>query len=828
MSADLAGISRSIREFDFTGIFIGELGWDHVHTPVMLEIDGAAWRLNGIAEKRGFQVFQCVTADGTIPDRATRQKIDNQLAKAALEHLIIFTDAASTQQRWQWALRRPEQPIQYREDRFERGDTGARLAQKLQHLFISIDEEDRLTIIDVSRRASLAFRKDKVTRKFYEGFARERTSFLPKIDGIPVEDDRDWYASIMLNRLMFVYFIQQKGFLNSDPRYLRNKLDEVQARRGRDQFYTFYREFLLELFHKGLGGQPPRTPEIQVLLGDVPYLNGGIFEQHQIERANPNIQIPDSSFERIFDFFDDYDWHLDDRPLRKDSEINPDVLGYIFEKYINQKQMGAYYTKEDITEYISKNTIIPFLFDAAKQDCEIAFRPDGALWGLLQDNPDRYIYDAVRKGTCLTLPPEIQAGITDVAKRGPWNRPAPEEYALPTEWWREHVARRQRYEEIWLKLVAGEVTSIDDLITYNLDIRQFAQDVVQHAEGPELVRAFFKAIQNVSVLDPTCGSGAFLFAALNILAPLYDACLERMEAFISEADRSDDPIRRAGFQDFRAILAEVGDARNYYIYKRIILDNLYGVDIMEEAVEICKLRLFLKLASELQAGETPEPLPDIDFNIRTGNTLIGFATLDEVRKVAYMLPSGQRRMIDGETEATLKRINEQAEHVDNLFQQFHAEQAAAGGRATSVKPELSARLSGLAEELDRYMARQFGVDTAGTRTPLAYEERFNDWRSSHQPFHWLVNFYSIMRRGGFDVVIGNPPYVSTRKLGYSLPAAISGTFPDIYAHVVLRCFEIANSEARLGMIIPMSVTFSEDFGEFRFSLCEGHATWITV
>ena len=53
-------------------------------------------------------------------------------------------------------------------------------------------------------------------------------------------------------------------------------------------------------------------------------------------------------------------------------EIDPDVLGYIFEKYINQKQMGAYYTKEDITEYISKNTVIPFLFDAARAKCKTA------------------------------------------------------------------------------------------------------------------------------------------------------------------------------------------------------------------------------------------------------------------------------------------------------------------------------------------------------------------------------------------------------------------------------------------------------------------------
>ncbi|MEI2616369.1 MAG: hypothetical protein V9F06_01860 [Thermomicrobiales bacterium] len=80
----------------------------------------------------------------------------------------------------------------------------------------------------------------------------------------------------------------------------------------------------------------------------------------------------------------------------------------------------------------------------------------------------------------------------DVSQRAGWNRPAGEDYALPTETWREHVARRQRYEDIWQKLVGGEVSSIDDLITYNLNIRQFAQDVIHHAEGPELVRAFLQ------------------------------------------------------------------------------------------------------------------------------------------------------------------------------------------------------------------------------------------------------------------------------------------------------------------------------------------------
>ena len=86
--------------------------------------------------------------------------------------------------------------------------------------------------------------------------------------------------------------------------------------------------------------------------------------------------------------------------------------------------MGAYYTKEDITGYIGKNTILPFLFESARKECRIAFEPEGEVWRLLRDDPDRYIYEAVRTGVDLELPPAIAAGIDDVAQRGGWNRPA--------------------------------------------------------------------------------------------------------------------------------------------------------------------------------------------------------------------------------------------------------------------------------------------------------------------------------------------------------------------------------------------------------------------
>ena len=72
--------------------------------------------------------------------------------------------------------------------------------------------------------------------------------------------------------------------------------------------------------------------------------------------------------------------------------------------------------------------------------------------------------------------------------------------------------------------------------------------------------------------------------------------------------------------------------RRYFILKSIIINNLYGVDIMDEAVEICKLRLFLKMVAQLEDVKRIEPLPDIDFNIQAGNTLVGYATYNEVEK----------------------------------------------------------------------------------------------------------------------------------------------------------------------------------------------------
>jgi hypothetical protein len=584
----------------------------------------------------------------------------------------------------------------------------------------------------------------------------------------------------------------------------------IRAQKGKDRFLSFYRYFLLRLFHEGLG-QPAdlRKKDLEGLIGDVPYLNGGLFDVHDLETANPDIQIPDEAFEKLFDFFDAYQWHLDERPLRADNEINPDVLGYVFEKYINQKLMGAYYTKEDITGYIARNTVVPFLFNAAEKKCSIAFKPESAVWRLLRDDPDRYIYPAVRHGVDMPLPPAVVAGVTDLSRRGGWNGPTTPEFGLPTETWREYMARRKRCEELRARLKAEEIRTINDLVTYNLDISQFAEDVIENCEGPELLRAFYRSIaghipeksnekyeSGMSVLDPACGSGAFLFAALNILEPLYEACLDRMEAFLEDLERSSTPHHPAKFSDFRKVLDEVArhPNRRYFILKSIIINNLYGVDIMEEAVEICKLRLFLKLVAQVEKVKHLEPLPDIDFNIRPGNSLVGFASLDEVKKTLEGTLGFEQKAVN--------QIIEDADVVDSAFAKFREMQIVHGldaSKFSAAKVEWRQRLAKLRDELDRYLAGEYGVDPASPELSV-------QWRQSHKPFHWLAQFYRIMAGGGFDVIIGNPPYVEMSDVldQYQIKGFELTKTGNLFSICCERFVQLGRQKGRLGVIVPIS------------------------
>jgi len=854
--------TQLIKSASFKELF-NELGWDKINLSVPILIDEEKYILNAVAEKRGFVIFVCsADSTGKIPISNIRKKIDQKITKLYYEHLIIYSDKNNFQQIWQLVIREQDKPIVVRETPYFNSQHPELLFQKLSGLFISLDDEEKVTIADVRANVKEQFNTnaEKVTKKFYIEFKAQHTAFLEFIKGIEDKVSQEWYASLMLNRLMFIYFIQKKGFIDNNFNYLSYKLKETKKKKGENKFYSFYRNFLLVLFHQGLGA-PERPEKLLKEIGKVPYLNGGLFDVHQIEKEYKKIEIEDKAFEKIFKFFDEYNWHLDTKITATGKDINPDVIGYIFEKYINDRAaMGAYYTKEDITEYIAKNTIIPFLFDEANKGCKDAFENESSLWKMLQENPDRYIYDSFKHGIYFedvtasghpepvegdlnqssdslslservrvrALPPEIQIGIDTtkpnlLERRKDWNKSAPPEFALPTEIWREVVERRNRYFDVKAKIENGEVKAINDFITYNLNIRQFAQDAVHHYEGSDFINVFYKAITKITVLDPTCGSGAFLFAALNILEPLYYECIQRMKVFVEE----DDKQSGKKFTQFRKILEEINHHPNekYYIYKSIILNNLYGVDIMNEAVEIAKLRLFLKLVAEVEVDYEKqnmglEPLPDIDFNIRSGNSLVGFISLKEIKNVYEEAESSGRLMFEDE-RSLLKKIEDQAWSVAKLYREFKEKQSIIDTDHSIIKTnkdDAQKRLIELNDLLNKYKAFEYGIDS----DDLIQQKKYKGWVNSHQPFHWFAEYYEIVESGGFDVVIGNPPYVEYSKVSkyYRVMNLKTLDCGNLFAYILNKSTFLLSIKGRMGMILPIAVAGTPRMNHLRILLNE--------
>ncbi|MBK7106658.1 MAG: Eco57I restriction-modification methylase domain-containing protein [Ignavibacteriae bacterium] len=842
--------NQLIKDFNFSELFI-ELGWDKVLITQKIKANDETYEIKSAAQKRSFVIFVCNSNhDNRIPNKDERKKIDKAVTKLFYEHLIIYIDKNKTQQLWQLSVQEPNKPIQYREFNYYIKNDPQQLFEKLNHLFFTLDDEDKIALVDVKSRVTEQFNQnaEKVTKAFYAEFKKHHAVFQSFIQGLENQMDIDWYTSLMLNRLMFVYFIQKKGFLDSNTNYLSDKLRTIKSKQGKDKFYkTFYKTFLLTLFHQGLG-KPNHTPDFEKELGKIPYLNGGLFDVHKLEKDNDKLDIADKAFEKLFAFFDEYNWHLDIKPNTTGKDINPDVIGYIFEKYINDRATtGAYYTKEDITEYISKNTVIPYLFDKVKEKVKNAFTYDSSLWKMLKENPDRYIYDSVKKGINTNfniknnfndkvtedLPNFISIGIDTskpnlLERRNRWNEKTDEELALPTEIWRETIERRKRYWELRAKIENDEIREINDFITYNLNIRQFAQDAVEQYEGSDFVNAFYKAITEITILDPTCGSGAFLFAALNILEPLYEACISRMREFV-EVDNEKGNGKK--HENFRKVLndIEIHTNEKYYIFKSIILNNLYGVDIMNEAVEIAKLRLFLKLVAVVEPDERKEnyglePLPDIDFNIRAGNTLVGYATENEIDSGSELDAFNEK-----EKEKVKNELLEKIEIAASSFKSYKEVQLESCKldyiQFKKAKDNLELRLKELNEQLNDYLAKDYGIVKEKNK------KKYSEWIQTHKPFHWFAEFYEIVHQnGGFDVIIGNPPYIENSKVFniYKPKLSITIDAGNIYTLVLERGHSIVHKKSKHGWIIPISAVCTDRTTSFQNFIRSNYNRWIAT
>ncbi|TYL50424.1 Eco57I restriction-modification methylase domain-containing protein [Agromyces mariniharenae] len=763
-------------------------------------MDGEVFAASIVATLKEFRVYS--VACDEKPSRSSMRRIDHQLAELSPERLEIFESAGSWT--WHWPRRTNAGTTTYETVETLPRTLPTFLAQRLTGLEFTINELKKgITLVDVRDRVQGNFDVSAVTKRFYDRFAKEQVALANAIEGLPSNRRFD-YSTTLLNRLMFLYFLQKKEFLNGDVNYLENTLRAVRDIKGNDRYYSFYRDALLPLFFDKLNDRDGHVadPDIRRILGHIPYVNGGIFGRTDIEvEHSDTLLVPDTAFEKIFEFFGAFSWHLDTRPTQNSDEINPEVIGYIFEQFINlassgKKENGAYYTPHDVTAYMVSQALIPRIFDD--------FEAIEDAFSLLRADPDRYLQPTMLKGwdadvgMWLPIPSELE----DAWAAGPseWSRldaaPESSDLNLPGETWVETLHRRDRVELIRSRAAEGGLRSVNDLVTYNLNGQLLLTDAIDRISNPLSVVRLFRRLSELSVFDPTCGSGAFLFAALEVLEDIY-AHIVDIAAATGVASQLGDYASQAARPS----------GKRYFIRKHIAITNLYGTDLMPGAIETAKLRIFLALAACVDSYDDFKPLPDLDFNLKAGNLVVGLKDAADVHRV------GNDLVAEAYLQGFDSRIDE---HVD-LYNRFrHAVQ--------SDSPEQEALKSALREneellrpDCDRTYAQVAGIPDAD----------FDDWVESARPFHWFCEFPEIIRRGGFDVVVGNPPYVKRSEIeGYSVAGYKTSTCADLYAPCYERSLSLTHPDGRHAFIVMASLTVWDAFAPLRDVISErGGAEW---
>ena len=506
----------------------------------------------------------------------------------------------------------------------------------------------------------------QIVKEFYEQFESLRTDLVQEVSGIPDDrgDAKGRYVQILLDRMIFLYFIQEKNLLDYDAEYLHSHHKRVVSE-GADVYEDFFDPLFFDLLAEG-----KNDPEF----GKLPYLNGGLFSKNPIEEEFENAKLGDDTdetnalFGRILDFLSDWNWNVDERlDIVDPKNLSPAVLGHIFEQTVNQKEMGAYYTPEEITGFMARRTVHPYLLDQLND-------AEGTSYESIDDV---FSLDATS--------------------------------AEGNE---------------------GEAIADGGALAHKVDTGAIEQDHVE--------TLYFDVLKETRILDPAVGSGAFLLASQEVLLDVYLQCIEY---FIAQEENEPWELT-SRIKDEVDQIRETKGTESLYAKREIILNNLYGVDIDDGAVEICKLRLWLSMVADIEdePGEV-EPLPNIDFNIRQGNSLIGFTELVEVNN------DGDKPLSNW-GEGVGESVRNMYDDVIEVVERHRS--ARTGKEAVNARNLAESRIDTHSEKLDEKVLDQFhdaGLD----------EMSLEDVQRSH-PFHWVLEFATVYRDGGFDVIVGNPPW----------------------------------------------------------------------
>jgi len=585
-------------------------------------------------------------------------------------------------------------------------------AQRMALLAIPAPDTSALELQSLHDRA---FDVEEVTKQFYRDYVQVFSQLCDDIARRNPRRKAETEAQVLLDRLLFLYFIQKKGWLDDQRDYLHRYF---QAHYRVDPDGTdFYSDFLFPLF-VALSNEGVAFPS----LGDVPFLNGGLFEVDASAPLADQLIVGNRVFCQVFDgLLERYNFTVrEDTPLDVEVAIDPEMLGQIFENLVlglergqktaedRRKATGSYYTPRVIVHFMCRQALKEYLAAESSLD-----------------------------------PARIEA----LMGVGPAEQLTPEEVAELRDTIAEPEARLLR------ALVAG-----------------------------------------ARVLDPAVGSGAFLVGMLYQMVALTKLLDVRL--------RGQKRVQRRNY--------------DYDLKRGFIERNLYGVDVQPEAVRICELRLWLSLMVdyERRAGEPVPTLPNLSYRIRVGDSLIerffgepvqldqladeamARQLIDRIQteKRGYFkepdLWEKQRRelrilgllcqlaakLVGAKRGAVLTRMSAE---VPGLFDVFG--EGLLTKRQLKAKQEAEAELARYDEMMEqvkavyeRVQAMQAGELPAGTRDVDALRTQLG------LSFLWRLDFAEVFAdKGGFDVVIANPPYIRQERFSEQKPL-LRAAFPDVY------------------------------------------------
>lgn len=306
-------------------------------------------------------------------------------------------------------------------------------------------------------------------------------------------------------------------------------------------------------------------------------------------------------------------------------------------------------------------------------------------------------------------------------------------------------------------------------------------------------------LANLKLLDPAVGSGAFLLGALHALSAMWLAVAPEM-----------------GLQKIR---------------RQIMRNNLFGVDQSPVAVKLAELRLWLALIADDPTTEIGkiEPLPNLNGIIRQGDTLIDpFAPAGPVLSDSSSSEVGSARdfLFSARGKSLHERMQALRKAEHNLAVDLLRQAMEAADRKTAELESITKGndLFGKQRKLDAGELKQLKRFRALKREMVSKLGAVNDGRIPF--FSFEVHAPDIMKRGGFDVVIGNPPWVRAEKLSPQFREILRDRFkwwrgskengyahlPDLSVAFLERAFQLVAPEGAIGLLVPsklLSANYSE-------------------